>query len=86
MFQVSLNCLKIILIMSDIHTVSFIKDAMKLRLKTSKEASLINCLVNVFFTAKWRSLRGLQAGFQHRTPSGSLKFLEKVLAGKFKCA
>ena len=42
--------------------------------------------LNYIFTAKWRSLRGLQAGFQHRTPSGSLIFPEKVMAGKFKCA
>ena len=35
------------------------------------------------FTAKWRSLRGLQAGFQHRMPN-CLGLLEKVFGGKFK--
>ena len=35
------------LIRVDVHSVSFIRDTVKLRLEASKEVSLINCLVNV---------------------------------------
>ena len=68
------------------HACGMVEDSEYTRVHNLKvyERSIHSLLSTIIFTAKWRSLRGLKAGFQQGTPEPEPQIPGKSFGGKIQ--